>query len=140
MSFAKISWNMNNVCNSKKKSGNFSIIRGIREHIDYQKCPPERYQPKLVMSNDYYQCQFRKSGCSEEGQVKYNMAETTTNDTKCRCDYTRSYAFVEKPRNTCYCIPSEEDCSCYLNKCHKEQKLDTGNYIYTVNLPDSMLK
>jgi hypothetical protein len=131
---------MNNVCNSKKNSGNFSIIRGIREHIDYQKCPPERYQPKLVMSNDYYQCQFRKSGCSEEGQVKYNMAETTTNDTKCRCDYTRSYAFVEKPRNTCYCIPSEEDCSCYLNKCHKEQKLDTGNYIYTVNLPDSMLK
>jgi hypothetical protein len=45
---------------------------------------------------------------SEEGQVKYNMAETTTNDTKCRCDYTRGYAFVEKPRNTCYCIPSPE--------------------------------
>jgi hypothetical protein len=44
MSFVKISWNMNNVCNSKKNSGNFPIIRGIREHIDYQKCPPERYQ------------------------------------------------------------------------------------------------
>lgn len=105
--------------------GNFPIIRGLREHIDYEKCPPERYQPKLVMSNDYYQCQFRKSGCSEEGQLKYNMAETTTNDTKCGCDYTRGYAFVGKPRNTCYCIPSEEDCSCYLNKCKKEQKLDS---------------
>lgn len=51
---------------------------------------------------------------------------TTTSDKACRCDYNRGFAFVIRPRNPCACVPSKEDCSCYIKRCAKEETLNSG--------------
>lgn len=61
--------------------------------------------------------------CDDEGQIIHNPGSPST-DTACRCDYTKGYAFISSPANRCFCIPSEEDCSCFRVTCIK---LSPGN-------------
>ncbi|CAG2247148.1 unnamed protein product [Mytilus edulis] len=77
-----------------------------------EKCIFERYQPIAFSSFGNSDCVFRKSTCSEEGQVVCSDNSLDV-DITCRCDYTKGYTFVSKTRNPCYCIPSNEDCSCF---------------------------
>ena len=79
-------------------------------------CNDTRYQPIPFVTNGNSDCIFRKSLCTEEGQILFTNGTMET-DSTCRCDYKQGYAFVTVPRSKCYCRPSEEDCSCYLKKC-----------------------
>ncbi|CAG2209594.1 unnamed protein product [Mytilus edulis] len=79
-------------------------------------CSAERYQPVVFTTHGNSECILRKSKCAGEGQVVYNNGSYSI-DTACRCDYTRGYAFVSRPKNTCFCKPSTEDCSCFRVKC-----------------------
>ncbi|CAC5424761.1 unnamed protein product [Mytilus coruscus] len=76
-------------------------------------------------------CIFAKSLCSEEGQIVYEDG-STKDDTTCRCDYTRNYSFIKTPRHFCFCIPTEEDCSCYIQSCPVNLTLTT-DYACTSN-------
>lgn len=116
-----------NICFS---TGRTSVLRG---GIDADICPIERYQPWPINYNTNVStnCIFLKSACNEEGQVIYSKGNRNT-DITCRCDYTRDYDFIVKPRNLCFCVPSEEDCSCYLKLCpDSANTLSAGNF--TVN-------
>ncbi|XP_076086860.1 uncharacterized protein LOC143057439 [Mytilus galloprovincialis] len=95
--------------------GRKNVLRG---GLDADICSSERYQPWPItfLTNVSNSCIFHKSACSEEGQVVYDNGNRNT-DVTCRCDYTRGYEFSIKPRNPCFCVPSEEDCSCYLKMC-----------------------
>ncbi|VDI36871.1 Hypothetical predicted protein, partial [Mytilus galloprovincialis] len=93
--------------------GNKYVQRG---QPDFTPCAKHRYQPFRLWSNVSGQCIFKKSQCVSDGQFLYNNG-TTESDRSCRCDYTHGYAFIKKPRHLCYCIPSEEDCSCYKKYC-----------------------
>jgi hypothetical protein len=44
----------------------------------------------------------------------------------CSCDYAKGYGFVTQPKNIAYCIPSKEDCSCYLVQCADNNTLSSG--------------
>ncbi|VDI67986.1 titin [Mytilus galloprovincialis] len=101
----------------------FDFLQPGRKHVlrgglDADICSSERFQPWPITfyTNVSTNCIFLKSKCNEEGQVLYGNGNRNT-DATCRCDYTRGYDFLKKPRNPCFCIPSEEDCSCYLKKC-----------------------
>ncbi|XP_063425983.1 uncharacterized protein LOC134709764 isoform X2 [Mytilus trossulus] len=102
--------------------GNYPVIRG--ENIDYEICSADSYQPVLFRSNAHFKCIYLKSNCSLEGQVEMNVG-TTTSDKACRCDYNKGFAFVTRPRNPCACVPSKEDCSCYIKRCAKGQTLNS---------------
>ncbi|CAC5390359.1 unnamed protein product [Mytilus coruscus] len=90
----------------------------LRGGLDADICSSERYQPWPIKfyTNISTNCIFLKSVCNEEGQVVYGEGNRNT-DTTCRCDYTSGYNFLVKPRHICFCVPSEEDCSCYLKTC-----------------------
>lgn len=80
-------------------------------------CEQERFQPFLFWTNgSISDCIFTKSICSEAGQLVYKD-ETTKADRTCRCDYKKNYSFIKTPRNACACVPTEEDCSCYIKSC-----------------------
>ncbi|XP_052074216.1 uncharacterized protein LOC127712064 [Mytilus californianus] len=80
-------------------------------------CNAGRYQPVVFTTHGNSECILRKSKCDEEGQVVYSNGSYSI-DTACRCDYTQGYAFVAKPKNSCFCNPSEEDCSCFRDNCN----------------------
>lgn len=103
-------------------SGKKIVIRG---GLDGIKCDKYRYQPIPFLTNVSHQCLFQKSLCTEEGQVVANDSKTNT-DVSCRCDYTKGYVFLYRPAHPCFCIPSEEDCSCYLKKCNYNENLSSG--------------
>lgn len=88
-------------------------------------CNSDFYQPFTFLSSGNSRCVFKKSHCSEEGQVVYRNG-TSREDRSCRCDYTRGYDFINKPRHRCYCEPSEEDCSCHLKICQSDYILSQG--------------
>lgn len=88
-------------------------------------CNSEFYQPFKFLSSGSSRCVYEKSYCSGEGQVVFTNG-TLENDRSCRCDYTRGYDFVNKPRHRCYCAPSEEDCSCHLKLCQSNYILSPG--------------
>ena len=90
--------------------------RVYSRNFNRRPCNDTRYQPIKFVTNGNSDCIFRKSLCTEEGQILFTNGTTET-DSTCRCDYTQGYAFVTVPRSKCYCRPSEEDCSCYLKKC-----------------------
>ncbi|VDI51969.1 Hypothetical predicted protein [Mytilus galloprovincialis] len=92
----------------------------LRGGLDADICSSERYQPWPITfyTNVSTDCIFLKSACNEEGLVVYDNGNRNT-DITCRCDYTRGYDFIVKPRNRCFCVPSEEDCSCHLKMCPK---------------------
>lgn len=81
-------------------------------------CNDGRYQPVVFTTHGNSECFLIKSKCSEEGQVLYSNGSSSV-DITCRCDYTQGYAFVSKPKNSCFCLPSEEDCSCFRVNCSK---------------------
>lgn len=108
--------------------GNYPVFRG--RYIDYETCPTTSYQPFLFRSNERNKCTYMKSKCSSDGQVDVNDGNTTS-DNACRCDYIRGFAYVIKPTNQCACIPSKEDCSCYLKRCVKGQ-LNQGKHFCKV--------
>ncbi|VDI42110.1 Hypothetical predicted protein [Mytilus galloprovincialis] len=84
--------------------------------LDRRDCEGTRYQPFSFSTNGMSSCIFEKTYCREEGQVIHTEG-TADSDRQCRCDYTRSYAFIIKPKQSCYCVPSKEDCSCYKKPC-----------------------
>ncbi|CAC5398077.1 unnamed protein product [Mytilus coruscus] len=102
------------------QSGNKYIVRG---DIDGEPCEKTRYQPFKFRTEGNSKCIFQKSACSEDGQIIHNNGNTTS-DITCRCDYTRGYGFVIKPKHTCFCYPTEEDCSCYKKKCNTNELLN----------------
>ncbi|CAC5385483.1 unnamed protein product [Mytilus coruscus] len=81
------------------------------------KCIQNRYQPFNFQTNgSMTDCIYARSHCNEGGQVVFNDG-STKDDRTCRCDYKKSYAFLRNPRHFCFCIPTEEDCSCYVKSC-----------------------
>ncbi|CAG2202324.1 unnamed protein product [Mytilus edulis] len=90
----------------------------LRGGLDADICSSERYQPwpMTFYTNVSTNCIFLKSLCKEEGQVVNENGNRNT-DTTCKCDYTKGYDFLVKPRNPCFCVPLEEDYSCYLKTC-----------------------
>ncbi|CAC5411141.1 PPP1R3 [Mytilus coruscus] len=82
------------------------------------KCKIDRYQPIVFTTYGNSECIMLKSKCDDEGQILHNRGSPST-DTACRCDYTKGYAFISSPANRCFCIPSEEDCSCFRVTCVK---------------------
>lgn len=83
-----------------------------RSNVD---CMKTRYQPIKFWSNLNSQCILSKSFCNELGQKIFSVG-STREDTKCYCDYEKGFLYITKPSHTCYCVPAEEDCSCY-NEC-----------------------
>lgn len=89
-------------------------------------CLQMRFQPFLFWTNGAMSdCIFSKSFCSGEGQLVYKD-DSTKDDRTCRCDHKNSYSFIKNPRNYCFCIPTEEDCSCYVKSCPVNQTLSTS--------------
>lgn len=101
------------------------VISGER---DNDNCIDLRYQPLKLWSNQSGECEFLKNECNEIGQVIVSNG-STTKDRLCRCNYNNGYDFVVKPINGCFCIPSQEDCSCYRKKCSSGENLTSGMYI-----------
>lgn len=88
-------------------------------------CDTDRYQPFKFWTNGSRICKYDKSLCNGEGQVPFSSG-TNKKDRACRCDYTEGYDFVARPKNVCYCIPSEEDCSCFIRQCPSGFVLSPG--------------
>ncbi|XP_052075114.1 uncharacterized protein LOC127712610 [Mytilus californianus] len=84
-------------------------------------CSINRYQPFPFSTDGNSKCVFQKSFCNEKGQYAFQTG-TLKSDTTCGCDLSRGYEFATKPRNNCYCIPSEEDCSCHKLPCNEKDK------------------
>lgn len=98
----------------------------MRGNLDGDACTEDRYQPYKFKTNGSSRCIFEKSACLEDGQILHDNRNSLI-DRTCRCDYTNGYAFVRNPKNSCYCIPSEEDCSCYKKSCSSNTVLTPGN-------------
>ncbi|XP_076088943.1 uncharacterized protein LOC143059347 [Mytilus galloprovincialis] len=112
----------------------FDFLQPGRKHVlrgglDADICSLERYQPWPITfyTNVGTNCIFLKSTCNDEGQVIFSNGDRNTDKT-CRCDYTRGYAFLVKPKKTCFCVPSEEDCSCYIKTCHDQNYALSSDY------------
>lgn len=90
-------------------------------------CSTNRYQPFKFRPNKISDCLLQKSLCSEEGQISF-AESTSRKDRMCKCDYRKSYAFISQPDNRCYCVPSEEDCSCFMKRCSENFTLSPGKY------------
>lgn len=98
----------------------------IRGNIDGIECQKKRFQPIKFWTNGSYNCLLQKTACIEQGQVIHDEGNSTSDGT-CRCDYTRGFAFVSRPKQDCFCIPSLEDCSCIMNPCGTFQVMTPGN-------------
>ncbi|XP_052081118.1 uncharacterized protein LOC127719133 [Mytilus californianus] len=75
-----------------------------------------RFQPFRILLNGGPECVFRRSVCSEEGQIIFNNG-TSKDDRSCRCNFEKGFALNITTKYPCLCIPSEEDCSCYKKHC-----------------------
>ncbi|CAC5389978.1 unnamed protein product [Mytilus coruscus] len=92
-------------------------------------CIKQRFHPFIFWTNgSVSDCIYAKSICGEEGQVVYRD-NSSKDDRTCRCDYENNYSFIRTPRNFCYCLPSEEDCSCYIKSCPVNHTLSAGIFI-----------
>lgn len=109
----------------------FLILSGykfiVRGNLDGSTCIKSRYQPTKFWTNESSECIFKKSNCREEGLIIYTEGNSASDKT-CRCDYTKGYAFVNRPIGKCFCNPVTEDCSCYKNPCMESEVLTPGNY------------
>lgn len=100
-----------------------------RGNIDADLCPGYRYMPSNFKSNMTESCIFLKSTCNGEGQFvhqNWSLAEDAT----CMCDFSNGYAFIQKPKNNCFCRPSMEDCSCYKKPCNNSNYILSPGIIY----------
>ncbi|XP_076097443.1 uncharacterized protein LOC143067791 [Mytilus galloprovincialis] len=122
--------------------GFYPVLRG--KYIDYEKCEAEKYQPFNFLSNENHRCYFVKSYCAEEGQIEHMIGDEAS-DRTCKCDYTKQYAFHTIPRNKVFCIPSEEECTCFKKTCPTNQTMNedyecvdtlvhTTQTVYSINL------
>lgn len=102
--------------------GEYYVITGSRRNIE---CKRTTYQPYSLWSNESRSCAFEKSKCTQSGQVMYRIG-SPIEDSQCRCDNTKQYAFVSTPENRCFCIPSKEDCSCFIKQCGFGYILNAG--------------
>ncbi|CAC5366235.1 unnamed protein product [Mytilus coruscus] len=109
--------------NSIIENKGFKVI--FRGSIDAETCEKNFYQPFKFNSHGNSGCVYKKSLCTEEGQVIYRNGNSKT-DSVCRCDDTKGYAFIHRPQHRCYCVPSKEDWSCYFKKCSPEEFLSKG--------------
>ncbi|CAC5400144.1 unnamed protein product [Mytilus coruscus] len=89
----------------------------IRGQFDAAYCDANRYQPIKYFTNVSGECLFQKSTCTGEGQIIHTNKNPVT-DLTCKCDYTKGYTFITRPKNPCLCVPSVEDCSCYRKICN----------------------
>ncbi|XP_052078392.1 uncharacterized protein LOC127716270 isoform X2 [Mytilus californianus] len=113
-------------CRNKQdfhKPGYKYVVSG---NINGKPCNVVRFQPFKFKTDGNSRCVFQKSLCTEEGQVDFNNG-TTVSDSTCRCDFTRGYAFVSTPKDLCFCVPSNEDCSCFKKPC-RENEILTPDY------------
>lgn len=97
----------------------------FRGNLDGELCPTDRYQPFKFRTDGNSDCAYKTSLCKSEGLIVYKKGPTTI-DTQCRCDNTKGFAFLANTKQNCYCIPSEEDCSCYKKACKGNLKLSPG--------------
>ncbi|CAC5400771.1 unnamed protein product [Mytilus coruscus] len=92
------------------------------------KCMQNRFQPFYFQTNESMSdCIYSKSLCSEEGQILYND-DSTKVDRTCRCNHKKNFAFIKTPKNLCYCIPTEEDCYCYIKPCPVNLTLSASRF------------
>ncbi|XP_052075788.1 uncharacterized protein LOC127713858 isoform X2 [Mytilus californianus] len=85
-------------------------------------CDNDFYQPFQFLSSGNSRCVYKKSYCNEEGQI-ISSNGTVKTDSVCRCDYTRGFDFIVRPKHRCDCVPAKEDCSCYLKLCSSNEML-----------------
>ncbi|CAC5418443.1 unnamed protein product [Mytilus coruscus] len=90
------------------------------QHLNTKVCYSTRFQPLQFSSLRNSKCVFEKSLCSEEGQVIADNGTSKT-DRSCRCDYCRGYALINNTIRPC--MPSKEDCTCYLKTCSANEVL-----------------
>ncbi|CAC5363062.1 unnamed protein product [Mytilus coruscus] len=109
------------------RPGQKYVIGVFRKNID---CDTLRYQPFKFWSQQLSQCVFAKSRCNEAGQIMLNFG-STFGDSACRCDHTQGYAFVHSHKEHCYCIPSNEDCTCYKKLCPSSYILTSDRKYFT---------
>lgn len=114
------------------KKGQKCVIRG---NLDGEDCSTERYQPLPFRTDGLSDCVFKKTNCTDEGLIIYTHG-STTKDTQCRCDHSKGFAFLSKPKHSCYCIPSQEDCSCYQKECQRGFKLSLNYTCISVDSQD----
>lgn len=89
-------------------------------------CKQDRFQPfKFYTNESMTDCYYAKSNCSDEGQIM-QTENSSKEDRGCRCNHEKNYSFIKTPRNVCFCIPTEEDCSCYIKSCPVNQTLSAG--------------
>ncbi|XP_052073063.1 uncharacterized protein LOC127711152 isoform X2 [Mytilus californianus] len=90
-------------------------------------CNYNRYQPFPFSTDGSSKYVFQKSFCNEKGQYVFHKGSLKS-DITCGCDLSSGYHFVSKPKNTCFCVPSEEDCSCHKLHCYdKEEQCPLDN-------------
>ncbi|XP_076092936.1 uncharacterized protein LOC143064177 [Mytilus galloprovincialis] len=101
----------------KETEGYKSTIN--RNNFDTAKCRPDRFQPIDFTTVGNSDCVFQKFKCAQEGQIAAQEIKKKTSlvDTKCLCDYTKGYSFINLPKDKCYCSPLVDDCSCFREVC-----------------------
>ena len=117
-------------------SGKFPLWSSAANKIYTEECPANRYQPIPKNSSEIFQCEYEKSVCDEEGEVKCDDGSTTT-DRQCRCDYKQGwianiYAFINTKNKTCY-FPRQVHRGCKKIPCSNDQdELDPGRIYSSV--------
>ena len=102
-------------------------------YLTFGNCRNDRYQPRKFWSYEHNKCAYKKSLCSEEGQLIYSNG-TYIVDRSCHCDYTKGFVFTKPPLHQCYCVPSREECGCILKQCpNKTYVLSPGNSSFFCN-------
>ena len=122
-------WNLN--------SQEICFLAGIsiilaNTYLGINDCRNDRYQPRKFWSYEHNKCVYKKSLCSEEGQLIYSNG-TSIGDRSCHCDYTKGYVFVKPPLHQCYCVPSWEECGCLLKQC------PNANYVLSQGISSFLL-
>ncbi|CAC5377842.1 unnamed protein product [Mytilus coruscus] len=106
-----------------------------RNNFNTVQCKSERYQIQDFTTVGNSDCIFQKSKCAQEGQVVYKVNnDSSVEDTKCMCDYTKGYSFVTLPISRCFCTPSVEDCSCFREFCPSDYQCTTEYELRTRSL------
>lgn len=86
----------------------------FQPNVNRATCRKTRYQPFIFKTANNSDCIFQKYLCNSEGQTTYENGNTTS-DRKCICNIGKGYTFVGNQKNQCFCDPSTEDCSCYID-------------------------
>ncbi|XP_063428737.1 uncharacterized protein LOC134711787 isoform X2 [Mytilus trossulus] len=92
--------------------GEYPIQDKDSGNLNSEICSEGEFQFNSSWSNEQSRCLFEKSLCNEEGQIIYSD-ENSIRDRRCTCDHTNGYKFTTYPINRHYCVPFDEDCSCY---------------------------